>query len=167
MTTMHAFTGSSTDGSLPLGDLVQASDGNYYGTTEYGGSSNDGTVFRMTPSGATTVMHSFTGTADGSHPSAGLTVGTGSLAGYLLGVTPSGGANNLGNAFEMNLSGSFYELYSFTGGTDGSAPVNDLVQIPGSSTLLGTTSAGGANGDGTLFELFQFIIVLPPHLPLL
>src|SRR5579864_8122017 len=67
---LHSFAGG--DGSLPSVALIQATDGNFYGTTYYGGTSNAGTVFKMTPSGAVTVVHSFTTGVDGGYPLAPL-----------------------------------------------------------------------------------------------
>src|SRR6185503_9731511 len=66
-TVLHVFAGRPTDGAFPQAPLIQAADGNFYGTTSSGGSGS-GTVFRMTPAGAETVLYSFTGGADGSGP---------------------------------------------------------------------------------------------------
>src|SRR5271165_6217841 len=77
LTTLHSFDG--TDGSLPQAGLVLASDGNFYGTTCYGGANNNcalgcGTVFRITPQGTLTTLHNFNG-SDGGYPRAGLVQG--------------------------------------------------------------------------------------------
>src|SRR5262245_16747100 len=59
LTTLHSFSGPPGDGAVPVGGLVQGSDGNFYGTTASGGTFFQGTVFRITSSGATTMLHSF------------------------------------------------------------------------------------------------------------
>src|ERR1700674_1580728 len=68
---VHSFAGSA-DGSQPAAGLTQATDGNFYGTTYFGGASNAGSVFKMTPSGAVTILHSFSAGPDGGYPLAGL-----------------------------------------------------------------------------------------------
>src|SRR2546428_460173 len=94
-TTLVSFTGTN-NGANPKAGLVQAADGNFYGTTRYGGASDDGTVFKMTPGGALSNLHSFTYTADGAWPVAALAKGTN---GSLYGVTTYGGANDWGTVF--------------------------------------------------------------------
>ena len=71
LTTLHDFAGQPNDGSNPYAGLVQGSDGNFYGTTYYGGANNEGTVFKITPSGTLTVLHSFR-EADGRTPEGAL-----------------------------------------------------------------------------------------------
>ena len=72
LTVLHEFAGG-TDGAAPGAGLIQAADGNFYGTTSQGGASNAGTVFQLTPAGALTVLYAFTGgTTDGATPYAGL-----------------------------------------------------------------------------------------------
>src|SRR3989441_516481 len=65
LTVLYAFTGGSTDGAAPYAGLIQATDGNFYGTTVNGGASSLGTVFQLTPAGAVSVLHAFTGGTDG------------------------------------------------------------------------------------------------------
>ena len=122
LTTLHSFEGS--DGAQPIGGLVQGNDGNFYGTT-YGG---NGTVFRISPSGSFTNLHTFTGTfgaGDGSHPYAALVQGS---DGNFYGTTYQGGAGGNGSVFRISPSGSFTNFYSFTGGADGYYPLGGLVQ---------------------------------------
>ena len=72
--------------------------------------------------------------------------------GILYGITYLGGAHGLGTVFELTLSGKFTSLYNFTGGADGGSPADALIQ--GSNGLFyGTTSTGGANGNGTVFSM--------------
>ncbi len=88
-TVLHSFTGFPSDGDLPLGDLIADSSGNLYGTTAGGGASGNGVVFKLSPGGTETVMHSFTGGAsDGATPVAGLIADS---SGNLYGTTESGG----------------------------------------------------------------------------
>ncbi len=97
MTALYSFNGS--DGWGPEAGLIQATDGNFYGTTAYGGASNDGTVFKITPSGTLTTLHGFNG-SDGSEPFAGLIQAT---DGNFYGTTWVGGAYNYGTVFRLVL----------------------------------------------------------------
>src|ERR1700730_14866085 len=102
---LHVFTGGA-DGGLPdYAPLIQAADGNFYGTTTlYGGTSGLGTVFQMNPSGSVTVLHTFGGGSDGLDPGARLVPAT---DGNLYGTTSKGGGLcNCGTVFKMTLSGS-------------------------------------------------------------
>ena len=104
LTTLYSFGSTSTDGQLPAADLIQASDGNFYGTTESGGAYFYGTVFQMTPSGNLTILHSFGSTpTDGQLPYAGLIEGTDR---NLYGTTGWGGVNNGGTVYRLQLPGS-------------------------------------------------------------
>jgi len=117
-TALYDFTGS-TDGGLPSGALVLDSAGNVYGTTEIGGSSFFGGVYKVTPDGAETALYSFTGGTDGVGPGSGLVRDS---AGNLYGTTSGGGASGLGTVFKVSPSGKETILYSFIGGTDGLNP---------------------------------------------
>jgi uncharacterized repeat protein (TIGR03803 family) len=155
LTTLHGFEGLE-DGANPSG-LVQAIDGNLYGTTTFGGSRNCnyggcGTVFKITPSGTLTTLYFFDGGTDGSTPWAGLVQAT---DGKLYGTTLIGGPNDAGTIFEITTSGTLTTLYTFclqNGCPDGDGPRGELVQAT-NGTFYGTTFAGGANGDGTVFSL--------------
>ena len=157
LTTLHAFAGHPNDGCEPYGPLVQATDGNFYGTTNYGGTSNNcgtfacGTVFKITTGGTETILHSFctqSGCPDGSSPQAGLVQGS---DGNLYGATfYNGVANGSGTVFKITTSGTLTTLHSFNG-TDGSGPAGGLVQ-GSDGNFYGTTFAG-ANGGGTVFKM--------------
>jgi len=153
LTTIYSFCAeiSCTDGNHPNAGLVQASNGYLYGTTSYGGATNQGTVFKITPSGTLTTIHSFDGT-DGLFPSGPLVQDTN---GYLYGTTSQGGAycnvTGCGTVFRMTPSGTLTTLYSFNG-TDGQNPVGALVQAT-NGYLYGATSGGGANSHGTIFKM--------------
>ena len=148
LVTLHSFCSQTNcaDGSDPVAGLVQATTGILYGTTSTGGTNGFGTVFSITPAGALTTLHSFTG-SDGQSPAAALVLGT---DGNFYGTTSAGGANGFGTIFEITPTGTLTTLHSFTG-TDGQSP-NGLVQGT-DGKFYGTTSAGGANGNGSVFSL--------------
>jgi uncharacterized repeat protein (TIGR03803 family) len=157
LTTLANFNG--TNGAFPSTQLVrthrwvQHSNGNFYGTTPFGGANSAGTVFQVTPAGALTTIYNFcsvgTKCTDGATPQAALTVGS---DGSLYGTTSLGGANNAGTVFKITTGGALTTLFSFNGTTNGSTPLGALVQA-GNGNLYGTTLAGGANNDGTVFEI--------------
>jgi uncharacterized repeat protein (TIGR03803 family) len=129
---------------VPYAGLIQAANGDLYGTTFEGGSELDGTVFKITPNGTLTTLHSFSGT-DGEHP-------TGTLVqaadGDSYGTTLQAGAKGYGTVFKITPSGTLTTLYSFcsTGGfpcTDGENPYGGLVQAA-NGEFYGTTQFGGA-----------------------
>src|SRR5258708_4929731 len=140
-TTLHSFDG--TDGAGPYAGLIQATDGNLYGTTYQGGVSGAGTVFQITTGGTLAIPSSFSG-PDGHYPYARLTHATdGSLYGttYLGGVAAVGGS---GTVFRITTSGAFTTLHSFNG-TDGAGPYAGLMQAS-DGILYGATTSGGAIG---------------------
>jgi uncharacterized repeat protein (TIGR03803 family) len=154
LTTLASFDG--TNGANPQAPLVQATNGNLYGTALNGGSSTngtDGTVFMFTPSGTLTALYSFclqSGCPDGYHPYAGLVQATN---GNFYGTTEDGGGNCCGTVFKINPSGSLATLDSF-GEEDGSGPypTAGLVQAT-NGYLYGTTVGGGVYGAGTVFRM--------------
>lgn len=161
-TTLHSFNG--TDGDEPIGGLVQAKDGNFYGTTQTDGANGYGTVFKMTSGGTLTTIYNFCMMlfcADGSTPVAGLIQGT---DGNLYGTTFTGGAYGEGTVFSITTGGTLTTLHSFDG-TDGNQPWAALVQDT-NGTFYGTTYSGGASSLGTVFSLSvglgPFVKVKPP-----
>ncbi len=148
---VYSFKGGTTDGDSPFGQLVMDSAGNLYGTTSGGGANGDGTVFKITAAGTESVLHSFVGgTTDGQQPIAGLVMDS---AGNLYGTTSFGGENDDGTVFKISAGGTASILYSFKGGTtDGKVPDSGVI-MDGAGNLYGTTSMGGANGDGTVYEI--------------
>ncbi len=157
-----------TDGAEPSGNLVQGTDGNFYGETSYGGVTMEGgTVFKLTPNGTLTTLHRFcaqANCADGQSPYGGLVQAT---DGNLYGVTRYGGAGcnqrfpvGCGTIFQIALNGSFSVLHMFDG-SDGEQPLSALIQ-DSNGLLYGTTYFGGegpcsdGNGDfgcGTVFSM--------------
>jgi uncharacterized repeat protein (TIGR03803 family) len=157
LTTLHSFCtqGGCPDGQFPQTGLVQATNGNLYGTTIAGGAYGDGTIFKITPSGKLTTLYnvcSENGCPDGNYLIAGLIQAT---DGNLYGVMDVGGANGSGTIFKITLSGTLTTLYNFcsqNGCPDGQYPGGGLVQAT-DGNLYGTTDDGGANGEGTVFSL--------------
>ena len=150
LTNLWSFTGAS-DGANPEATLVQGSDGSFYGTTYDAGAGGDGTVFRIDPTGNLTNLWSFTGGTDGANPGAGLVQGSdGNFYGttYGSGSGPSG----YGTVFRISSSGNLTSLWSFTNGNDGANPYAAPVQ-GSDGEFYGTTSQGGASGNGTVFRI--------------
>jgi len=153
--TAHNGNYQNTDGSCPGASLVLGSDGNFYGTTVYGGGSGAGTVFKITPSGALNTLHSFTGGSDGGTPWAGLVQGS---DGNFYGTTTYGGntsLNNgrgLGTVFKITTSGALKTLHSFSGyPTEGAFPEAGLV-LGSDGNFYGTAELGGS-GFGAVYKI--------------
>jgi uncharacterized repeat protein (TIGR03803 family) len=141
-------SGAAVPPEYPSAALVKGNDGNFYGTTEYGGASGMGTVFQATTNGTLTTLVSFNG-INGSYPFAGLLQGSN---GNFYGTTEYGGTDgNYGTVFEMTPSGALTMLVSFNG-TNGSYPAAVLVQ-GSDGNFYGTTQSGGASGMGTVFQV--------------
>jgi uncharacterized repeat protein (TIGR03803 family) len=173
LTTLYAFTGEA-DGSLPAAGVVLDSAGNVYGTTPFGGTFGGscpvgfgcGVAFKVDPKGHETVLHSFTGGADGAGPYPGGLLRDG--AGLLYGTAESGGTYNLGTVFKLQpfpracvtalCPWNETVLYSFGPfGSDGSTPSGTLIQ-DAEGNFYGATQGGtgngcGGNGCGTVFKL--------------
>ena len=150
LTTLHVFSGA--DGADSRGGLVQGSDGELYGTTRSGGGGNlyDGTVFKITTTGMLSTLVAFNATNNlGFKPRAGLIQGK---DGNFYGATYHGGTYGRGTVFRMTPAGLLTTLYSFNGPGDGQWPTAALVQGT-DGYFYGTTSAGGAYGDGTVFRM--------------
>jgi uncharacterized repeat protein (TIGR03803 family) len=152
LTTLYTFCSRANcnDGWEPVGGLVQAADGNFYGTTLFGGigevcgAPGCGTIFQLTPPGTLTTLHSFciqSGCPDSFAPFAGLTLGSNGL----LYGTAEGGGN--GAAFKITTSGKFKTIYNFCSQTsclDGAQPYSPLMQAT-NGNFYGTTYEGGSN----------------------
>ena len=167
LTTLYPFcpTTPCTDGNYPLGGLAQGTDGNFYGTTNQGGSYNAGTIFKITPTGVLTKLYDFcsqSGCADGASPSSTLVLAN---DGNFYGTTGAGGSgtwNGLpdGTVFKITPSGTLTTLHSFcslTNCADGVAPFAPLIQAS-DGNFYGATSqsgvpAGGGTGGGTIFQI--------------
>jgi uncharacterized repeat protein (TIGR03803 family) len=163
LTMLYSFCSqpNCTDGKNPNG-LVQASDGNFYGTTKGGGTGPGGTVFRISPTGTEKTLYNFCSQrncTDGWAPEAGLVQG---IDGNFYGTTTSGGTHVLdGTVFKITPSGTLTTLYSFCSlpnCEDGSGPIAGLIQAT-DGNFYGTTSRGGnptcaaPYGCGTVFQI--------------
>jgi uncharacterized repeat protein (TIGR03803 family) len=148
ITTVAAFTAASI--VQPEGGLVTDPAGNLYGITNSGGTHESGSVFRVGQGSNTiTTLTSFANTADGVQPIGGVALDS---AGDIFGTAPVGGSNEDGTIYELSKGSSItIPLASFTQAT-GAIPKSSLV-MDSKGNLFGTTSTGGANNDGTLFEL--------------
>lgn len=150
-TVLHNFSGGA-DGAEPDANLIDVK-GTLYSTTLLGGATDGGTVFAITTSGKERVLHSFGAKGDGALPRAGLT----DLNGTLYGATEAGGsggcpsAGGCGTVFAITTSGKETVLHNFSGGADGAAPNDDLIDVNG--TLYGTTGGGGSSNAGTVFSI--------------
>jgi len=163
LTTLYSFCAQTgcPDGKLPNAGLVQAANGNFYGTTGQGGANNDGTVFVITPEGELTTLHSFNG-SDGANPNVGLIQASN---GNFYGTTSNGGNINAcptgpgcGTVFEITAAGQLTTVHTFDG-ADGWIP-SGLIQTS-NGNFYGATARGGVASDicntgpgcGTLFEM--------------
>jgi uncharacterized repeat protein (TIGR03803 family) len=166
LATLYSFCAQTNcvDGWDPLAGLVQATDGNFYGTTGNGGTMNRGTAFKITPGGVLTTLHSFDGT-HGSDPTGALIQAS---DGNLYGTTQGGGhptcgsPSGCGTVFRITPGGVLTTLYGFCAQTncvDGWGPLTGLVQAA-DGNLYGTAFYGGADGTclgglgcGTVFRI--------------
>jgi uncharacterized repeat protein (TIGR03803 family) len=170
LTTLYSFCSLSNcaDGSYPDGGLIQAADGNFYGTTAAGGSGSSspkgggGTVFKITPAGTLTTLYNFCSQSDctdGEGPTGALVQ---SADGDFYGTTSDGGANlfcdaefgGCGTVFRITPSGALATIYSFcyrNGCTDGTFPSAGLV-LATDGSLYGTTKMGGDDDAGSIFK---------------
>ncbi len=160
---LYAFTGGS-DGERPFGGLVADGSSNLYGTATFGGTSGEGTVFKLAPDGSETTLYTFLGGSDGEWPQSTLLMDG---SGNLFGTTAAGGNFNgpdcstqgCGTVFELKPDGTKLTLYAFQGGKDGNVPGSMLIADQ-SGNLYGTTGGGGDTncpegvaGCGTVFKL--------------
>lgn len=154
---IYSFTNSSfTSPRNPRADLILGRDGNFYGTTDLGGSGGFGTVFQVTTGGVLSVLANFDGSSNGGTPSGGVTLGP---DGNLYGTTFFAGPGSGGTVFRLTTSGVLTNLYSFSPSTSnllyypqGSYPKAGLLPGP-AGYFYGTTSQGGANSAGTVFRI--------------
>lgn len=176
---LHSFKGydssdpKKSDGDFPWSGLIMDSSGNLYGVTGEGGTSNNGTVYRLSPNGKggwkETILHNFAGGTDGTDPSYPLTMDS---QGNLYGTTSAGGngeycaGEGCGIVFELSPteSGPWTEtiIHAFQGFSqtlcdegqpgDGNGPVGQLYLAP-SGNMFGPTSEGGCYNPGTVYEL--------------
>ena len=151
VTTVYNFDG--THGSYPYAPVIQGNDGNFYGTTSYGGSYVGGVVFKLTPQGAITVLHNFDpNSGDGYNPTVGLVQAT---DGNFYGVTWYGGTGACGSGcgviFQITPAGAYSILYNFHG-VHGTYPLSAPMQHS-NGKIYGLTSLGGDHNSGVVYSL--------------
>ncbi|MGO8672708.1 MAG: beta strand repeat-containing protein [Capsulimonadaceae bacterium] len=160
-TNIFQFSGA-TNASAPGAPLIEAANGNYYGTAEQGGANNYGAIYELTPTSTTpTILYTFSGT-DGSEPGGALLQGA---DGNLYGVTESGGTassgTGSGTVFKITTGGTLTSLHTFTG-SDGTSPVGALIQGT-DGFLYGTAESGSTGNNGLVFKVWtdgtQFTIL--------
>lgn len=151
---LHSFTG--TDGQNPMGAIIQAVDGNFYGTTRAGGTGSQGVVYKMTPSGNITVLHNFANDGHGLAPFAGLAQAT---DGKFYGTTINNPGTSFGVLFQISSTGSYADVVFFSnvaGAFKGASAQVSIFQHT-NGTLYGDTNGGGLNtgcvGCGVLYSL--------------
>ncbi len=154
LTTLYNFGEFKTEGTSVSAPLVQGKDGNFYGTASEGGAQSLGTVFKITPEGTLTTLHTFGSTpSDGWYPYGGLILAT---DGNFYGTTSA--ANGVlagGTVFKIDSLGTLTTLHNFpfqASANDGSGPVASLLEAS-DGNFYGTTSNGGPSNQGTIFEI--------------
>jgi uncharacterized repeat protein (TIGR03803 family) len=155
LTLLHAFNGS--DGAGPL-MLVQGTDFRFYGVTTNGGSSDIGTIFRISWQGVFEVLHNFDN-ATGGWPQGGLIQAN---DGNFYGTTTEGGATGNGVLFRITPGGTYTVLHEFSGEADGGIPQGRLVQAS-DGYLYGTAALGGDTGFGILYRATLAGDITPLH----
>lgn len=141
---LYNFTGG---GAGPSCNLVKGPDGNFYGTTQNGGTNQQGSVFRIATDGALTTLFSFN-VANGRNPVSGLTLGN---DGNFYGTTYQGGASDWGTLFKVTTNGVLTTLVNFTMANGGDP--HGALALGKDGNFYGTTRNGGAAGFGTVFKM--------------
>jgi uncharacterized repeat protein (TIGR03803 family) len=108
-----------------------------------------GVVFKMDKSGNETVLHTFTGGADGASPLWGVIR---DQSGNLYGAATGGGTSGNGVVYKVDTSGKETVLHNFTGGSDGGSPFGQVI-FDGAGSLIGTTQSGGAHNEGVVYKV--------------
>jgi uncharacterized repeat protein (TIGR03803 family) len=153
-TVLHNFTGG-TDGADPTGGLLLDKAGNLYGATSQGGTANEGVLFKVSPGGKETILHTFTGgTKDGKYPS--YTSLLADAVGNLYGVTEEGGTADGGILYKLGKSGKSTILHSFAGGTSDGCNVLGTPFMDSTGNFYGTTSSCGTNMLGTVWKVNKY-----------
>ena len=147
-TLLYSFKGGTTDGANPTGGLTIGTDGNFYGTTQQGGSKSSGVVFKITPSGTTTILHSLNGTTDGSFPWGPPIEGS---DGNFYGTASGGGNHGNGVVYKVTSTGTYSVIYEFDV-THGFSPIAPPTQA-NDGFLYIPLSEGGAEFCGTVVQL--------------
>jgi uncharacterized repeat protein (TIGR03803 family) len=146
---LHNFGKTASDGRYPSAGLVFGLDGDLYGTTQEGGASGFGTIFKLTTNGDESVIHTFAGNpSDGQYPVQGLVI---DAAGNFYGATELGGTFNDGTVFKLDAEGNETVLLGLPGGRKGAYPYGGVI-VDSAGNVYSTTAYGG-NGIGLVFVL--------------
>ncbi len=147
-TLLYSFKGGTADGANPTGGLTLGSDGNFYGTTQQGGTGTQGVVFKMTTAGVITILHNFNATTDGAFP-----WGPPILAsdGNFYGTTSGGGLKGNGLVYKITSTGTYTTIYEFDV-THGFAPIAPPTQGTDGYLYI-PVSQGGTSFCGTIIQL--------------
>lgn len=165
MEVLHSFQDTDNDGAFQYSGVALGPDGNFYGTTYYGGVNGNGSIFQITPGGSYSTIHSFSVTdaqnnyenLDGAVPYAGLVYDA--TTGEFYGTTTQGGAYGYGTVFSVTTGGSLSTMYSFSNGVVVTSPDGDgnspeaVLAIGPDGALYGTTNGGGTYEAGTAFRI--------------
>ncbi len=143
LTSLYSFSNVGGDGADPNAPPIQAADGNFYGTTIGGGANGDGTIYKMTPAGKVTIIHSFLYSNEGGSPGSALVQGSN---GSLYGTTEEGGG-----IFKVTTKGKLTVIHALSV-SDGDVPLGALIQ-GSDGNFYGTASQGGSIGEGTVFKV--------------
>lgn len=161
----HTCTNTPTDCYHPQAGLTWDQTNNIgYGVSQYGGANSQGTLFKITMTGALTLLHSFSSATDGQQPIGGVAIASltdfdGRAQTHIFGTTSTGGSSNLGTLWEYIVAvpgrpAVFRVIHAFTGGaSDGATPMGTPYFADTGLGLIGTTFAGGAGGRGTIYQL--------------
>ena len=150
---IHSFSGNGNDGAFPQGGVTLGTDGNFYGTSYEGGTATAGVVFRVTPAGTTTTLHSFTGGKDGAYPYAPPIEGN---DGNFYGTTAYGGDttkcnSGCGTIYKITPAGTLTTLHEFDI-THGYGPYTPLV-LGTDGNFYGTATSGASANAGVVFRI--------------
>jgi uncharacterized repeat protein (TIGR03803 family) len=162
-TTLYSFCDGCSDGDYPVG-LVQASNGNFYGTTNNEGANNGGTIFEISPAGEFKLLYSFCSLRDCADGGSAFSAPMQASNGNLYGTTASGGSHGDGVVYEITSAGLYKVLYNFcsqAGCADSEDPAGGLIQ-GSNGNLYGAVEYGGTDGYGTVFEITatnEFIVL--------
>ncbi len=154
-TVVHQFLQGAPEGIIP-NDLTRDAAGNIYGSTSFGGATgaNQGTIYKIDTTGALTVLHTFSGGADGGEPVGRLII---DVNGNIHGTTEQGGnpTCKCGVVFRISAAGDFHVLHTFNTLRDGQFPNTGVIDVAGS--LYGVTGAGGftncTGGCGVIYKI--------------
>jgi len=150
-TVLYNFTGTGGDGAYPFSRLIWDAAGNLYGTTYKGGTSGNGTVFKLAKTGKLTVLYSFKGGADGENSYAGVALDP---TGNLYGTTFGAFGLDYGTVFKLNTAHKEKVLHHFSGGADGGYSYYGGLVRDSAGNLYGTASFGGVGKYfGTVFKV--------------